>query len=135
MSDDVLDVVQRVDRATLPEMRNVDIDDVYVQMDYVLQQRATPMDLYHRWESQNWSTQDLDFSEDAQQWASMEGFFEGIRTELQRSLAPKAQGAQDNTRFRRTEPATAGQSGRGGSCCGPEASPPDRPIRIDRGFS
>lgn len=86
MSDDILDVVQRVDEATLPEMRNVDIDDVYVQMDYVLQQRATPMDLYHRWESQNWSTQDLDFSEDAQQWASMEGFFEGIRTELQRSF-------------------------------------------------
>src|SRR3712207_2186241 len=67
-------------------MTKVDIEDVYRQMDWVLQQRATPMDLYHRWEKQNWSTQDLDFSQDAEQWASMAGFFEGIRTELQRSF-------------------------------------------------
>jgi ribonucleoside-diphosphate reductase beta chain len=80
------EVVTRVDEATLPEMRNVDIDDVYVQMDWVLQQRATPMDLYYRWEKQNWKTQDLDFTQDAEQWASMAGFFEGIRTELQRSF-------------------------------------------------
>ena len=80
------DVVARVDGATLAEMRQVDIDDVYVQMDWVLEQRATPMDLYHRWEKQNWSTQDLDLSEDIQQWKSMEGFMEGVRTELQRSF-------------------------------------------------
>ena len=76
----------RVEGASLAELRNVDIDDVYVQMDHLLSLRPTPMDLYHRWENQNWSTQDLDFSEDAQQWAGMTGIFEGFRIELQRSF-------------------------------------------------
>lgn len=80
------EAVARVDEASLAQMRDVDIDDVYVQMDWVLQQRATPMDLYHRWERQNWSTQDLDFSEDVRQWSSMDGIFEGIRTEFQRTF-------------------------------------------------
>ena len=83
---DIPEVVQRVDDASLREMENVDIDDVYTQMDWVLQQRATPMDLYHRWEKQNWSTQDLDFTVDSEQWNSMTGVMEGIRTEFQRTF-------------------------------------------------
>jgi ribonucleoside-diphosphate reductase beta chain len=86
MSEQIPEVVTRVDNATLPQMRDVDIDDVYVQMDWVLQQRATPMDLYHRWEKQNWKTQDLDFAQDAKEWSEMAGVFEGFRTELQRSF-------------------------------------------------
>lgn len=86
MSEQAPEVVTRVDEATLRQMRDVDIDDVYVQMDWVLQQRATPMDLYHRWEKQNWLTQDLDFTKDAEEWAGMAGVFEGFRTELQRSF-------------------------------------------------
>ena len=84
MSD--IEIVNKVDRASLAELRGVDIEDVYTQMDYVLQSRATPMDLYHRWENQNWSTQDLDFTEDAQHWSDMTGVFEGFRTELQRTF-------------------------------------------------
>jgi ribonucleoside-diphosphate reductase beta chain len=80
------EVVSRVEGATLKEMRDVDIDDVYKQMDWLLESRPTPINLYHRWENQNWSTQDLDFSEDAAHWKSMEGAFEGIRTELQRTF-------------------------------------------------
>jgi ribonucleoside-diphosphate reductase beta chain len=80
------ELVGRVERASLKELRDVAIDDVYVQMDWLLDSRPTPMDLYHRWERQNWSTQDLDFTEDAQQWKDMGGFMEGIRTELQRSF-------------------------------------------------
>src|ERR671914_1474457 len=80
------EVVQRVDSASLGEMTKVDIEDVYTQLDWVLEQRATPMDLYHRWEKQNWSTQDLDFSTDAEQWNAMAGFMEGIRTEFQRTF-------------------------------------------------
>jgi len=83
---DTPEVVQRVDDASLDEMQKVDIEDVYTQMDWVLQQRATPMDLYNRWEKQNWSTQDLDFSTDAEQWAAMAGFMEGIRVEFQRTF-------------------------------------------------
>ncbi|MCA1706603.1 MAG: ribonucleotide-diphosphate reductase subunit beta [Actinobacteria bacterium] len=80
------EAVARVEDATLAEMRHVDIDDVYEQMDWLLDSRPTPIDLYHRWENQNWSTQDLDFSEDRAHWVSLDGPFAGIRTELQRSF-------------------------------------------------
>lgn len=83
---DVPEVVERVESASLAELRSVDIDDVYAQMDWLLARRPTPMDLYHRWEDQNWSTRDLDFSEDRVQWQGMAGFFEGLRTELQRTF-------------------------------------------------
>lgn len=80
------EAVTRVDDASLSDMRTVDIDDVYVQMDWLLDSRPTPIDLYHRWENQNWSTQDLDFTEDRTHWKSLDGPFAGIRTELQRSF-------------------------------------------------
>ena len=64
MDASVEKVVKRVDDATLAELRNVDIEDVYVQMDEMLKARPTPLDLYFRWERQNWATQDLDFTED-----------------------------------------------------------------------
>jgi ribonucleoside-diphosphate reductase beta chain len=86
MSETDAQVAQRVEEASLTDLRTVDIDDVYVQMDHLLDTRPTPMDLYHRWERQNWSTQDLDFSQDVEHWQQMTGLFEGIRTELQRSF-------------------------------------------------
>jgi len=86
VSERIPEVVERVDSATLPEMRHVDIDDVYEQMDWLLKSRATPMDLYHRWETQNWSTQELDFSEDAVQWKALNDGLPGFRIELQRTF-------------------------------------------------
>ena len=86
MSGSTPEVVKRVEDASLVDLRAVDIDDVYSQMDWLLQSRPTPLDLYFRWERQNWSTQDLDFTEDAAQWAEMAGMFEGIRTELQHTF-------------------------------------------------
>ncbi|MDP9069434.1 MAG: ribonucleotide-diphosphate reductase subunit beta [Actinomycetota bacterium] len=86
MTEQMPDVVARVEAATLPEMRHVDIDDVYAQMDWLLRSRATPMDLYNRWEKQNWKTQDLDFSDDIVQWQAMRDGFDGFRIELQRSF-------------------------------------------------
>ena len=80
------EVSERVERATLPELESVDIEDVYVHMDYLLRSRPTPMDLYYRWESQQWSARAVDFTEDKVHWASMTGAFEGFRTELQRSF-------------------------------------------------
>ncbi len=85
-SDDVPAEVDRVEQATLHDLGRVDIDDVYVQMDWLLRQRPTPLDLYDRWERQNWQTQELDFSTDREHWDSMTGIFEGMRTELQRSM-------------------------------------------------
>lgn len=80
------DTAERVERASLPELRDVDIDDVYVQMDYLLKSRPTPLDLYHRWESQNWSTQKLNFEEDRAHWEALGDGLQGVRTELQKSF-------------------------------------------------
>lgn len=80
------DVVERVEDASLSDLRSVDIDDVYEQMDWLLRSRPTPLDLYHRWEKQNWSTADLDFRDDVEHWRDMTGVFEGFRVELQRSF-------------------------------------------------
>ena len=77
------EVVERVEDADLAQMREVDIDDVYVQMEWLLNARPTPMDLYHRWERQNWSTEDLDFSTDHAQWQDL---FDGFKVELQRTF-------------------------------------------------
>ena len=84
--ESVRDVSERIESATLPELKTVDIDDVYVHMDFLLQSRPTPMDLYYRWERQQWSAQKVDFTEDKVHWDSMTGMFEGFRTELQRSF-------------------------------------------------
>jgi ribonucleoside-diphosphate reductase beta chain len=86
MTEATPEVVSRVEQARLGDLTNVDIDDVYEQMDWLLRARPGPLELYHRWEKQNWATQDLDFSEDAAHWADMTGFFEGIRIELQRTF-------------------------------------------------
>ncbi|MGH2756288.1 MAG: ribonucleotide-diphosphate reductase subunit beta [Actinomycetota bacterium] len=80
------DVVERVEDASLAEMRNVNIDDVYEQMDWLLESRPTPIDLYNRWERQNWKSQDIDFAEDRQQWDLLGTDFEGLQTEFQRSF-------------------------------------------------
>ncbi len=77
---------ERVEEASLADLHNVHIDDVYVQMDWLLESRPTPMDLYFRWERQNWRSQELDFSQDAEHWVGMAGAFEGFRTELQRTF-------------------------------------------------
>ncbi len=77
------EVVRRVEGADLDQMRDVYIEDVYAQMEWLLNSRPTPMDLYHRWERQNWSTADLDFSVDKPQWTDL---FEGFRIELQRTF-------------------------------------------------
>jgi ribonucleoside-diphosphate reductase beta chain len=82
----VPEVVERVDSASVKEMGGVHIEDVYQQMDWLLESRPTPLDLYYRWERQNWATQDLDFTQDVSDWQAMSGPFEGFRTEYQRTF-------------------------------------------------
>ncbi|HEX2051744.1 MAG TPA: ribonucleotide-diphosphate reductase subunit beta [Actinomycetota bacterium] len=86
MSEGTPEVVERVEGATLRDLHSVDIDDVYEQMDWLLERRPTPMDLYGRWERQAWSAHELDFTTDAQQWRDMTGVLEGFRVELQRTF-------------------------------------------------
>lgn len=41
-------------------------------MDDPLERRASPFDLYLRWEAQQWSTKHLDFTEDRVHWGMID---------------------------------------------------------------
>ncbi len=75
MSD--TDVASTVEAATLGQMSDMDIDNVYALMDVQLRERPGPVDLYRRWERQNWSVFDLDFTRDTQDWGRMPSLLKG----------------------------------------------------------
>lgn len=59
-------------RASLRELGEVAPDTILVgEIDDKLVNLPSYRDLYHRWEKQQWSTQDLDFSADREQWANV----------------------------------------------------------------
>lgn len=66
-----VDVARSVEQAGLDEMSTMDIDNVYLLMDVQLRERPAPRELYQRWEKQNWSAYDLDFSKDVSDWATL----------------------------------------------------------------
>jgi ribonucleoside-diphosphate reductase beta chain len=78
------DAFAHVTDADLAELRDVGVEDVYAYMDHLLERRASPYDLYIRWEAQQWSTQALDFAEDRLHWELME---EQARNELMRPFS------------------------------------------------
>ncbi|GAC1566364.1 MAG: hypothetical protein NVS3B14_08040 [Ktedonobacteraceae bacterium] len=62
-----------IEKASLRELGDVGGDPIIVgEIDDKLVSLPTYMDLYHRWERQQWSTQDLDFSIDRQQWSEVD---------------------------------------------------------------
>lgn len=67
MSD--ITIARDVEAADLKSMGNMDIDNVYVLMDVQLRDRPTARDLYKRWEKQNWSVYDIEFTKDIADWA------------------------------------------------------------------
>lgn len=60
-----LDVVAR---ASLKELGDIRIDDVLSFIDRGIENMPTYMDLYRRWEGQQWAVADLDFALDRQDW-------------------------------------------------------------------
>src|SRR6195256_282007 len=60
--------LERVARANLKELGDIRIDDVLAFIDRGIENMPSYMDLYRRWESQQWSVGDLDFSLDRQDW-------------------------------------------------------------------
>ncbi|MGB8348353.1 MAG: ribonucleotide-diphosphate reductase subunit beta [Ktedonobacteraceae bacterium] len=59
-------------RASLRELGEITPDSILVgEIDDKLVNLPSYRDLYHRWEKQQWSTQDLDFSADREQWADV----------------------------------------------------------------
>jgi len=66
--------LERVARADLRALGDIRIDDVLEFIDRGLENMPSYMDLYRRWESQQWAVADLDFSADAQSWREATDF-------------------------------------------------------------
>src|SRR5579859_171652 len=60
--------MDKIARAGLNELGDIRIDDVLSFIDRGIEKMPSYMDLYRRWESQQWSVGDLDFSLDRQDW-------------------------------------------------------------------
>src|ERR1700686_2490378 len=60
--------LDRIGRASLKELGDIRIDDVLSFIDRGIENMPTYMDLYRRWESQQWAVADLDFTLDREDW-------------------------------------------------------------------
>jgi len=74
--------VERVERADLAGLKDLDIDDVYAHIDALLAELPGPLDLYQRWERQQWSAAELDFTTDKQHWAALGPFLQDQLTQI-----------------------------------------------------
>src|SRR5438309_5278004 len=64
--------LERIARANLTELGDIRIDDVLSFIDCGIEKMPSYMDLYRRWETQQWAVGDLDFSLDRQDWLDAE---------------------------------------------------------------
>lgn len=63
---------ERVDAADLRTLGTFDPQEMVADLDQITETPSvTLLDLYHRWERQNWSAYALDFTQDAADWSSM----------------------------------------------------------------
>src|SRR3981081_1613552 len=60
--------LERIGRASLKELGDIRIDDVLSFIDRGIEKMPSYMDLYRRWESQQWAVGDLDFTLDREDW-------------------------------------------------------------------
>ena len=65
---DAKQVMERVAGASLKQLGDIRIDDVLLFIDRGLDSMPSYMDLYHRWERQQWAVSDLDFAPDRERW-------------------------------------------------------------------
>ena len=84
MARAIEDIVNEVDTADIKGLEKVDVENVYQQMDHLMQARPSPMDLYNRWEKQQWAVADLDFTLDKEHWNNLKAF-PGIGDQLQQT--------------------------------------------------
>lgn len=60
--------LDRIGRASLRELGDIRIDDVLAFIDRGIEHMPSYIDLYRRWEAQQWAVGDIDFSLDRQDW-------------------------------------------------------------------
>src|SRR5947209_5323980 len=69
--------LERVARATLREMGDIRIDDVLQFIDRGLERMPSYLDLFRRWETQQWAVADLDFGPDREAWLEADEIVRG----------------------------------------------------------
>src|ERR1700752_3446328 len=60
--------IDRIGRASLRELGDIRIDDVLSFIDRGIETMPSYMDLYRRWEAQQWAVKDINFSLDRHDW-------------------------------------------------------------------
>ena len=100
------DAIELVETTPLEGLANLHTDLVYTHVDYLVRELPGPVDLYQRWERQQWSASALDFGVDREQWGAMHprvreqlevsfgGFFFGEQA-VTDTLSPLLLGAPD----------------------------------------
>ncbi len=78
-----LEAVRRVEEAPLHELVTITVDDVEAQMDRLLGDDVDSASLYRRWEQQQWTVSELDFTQDKTDWESLPP---GIRQVTQHTM-------------------------------------------------
>ena len=68
--------VALVEDTDLEGLKDVDIEDVYTHIDVLLKELPGPLDLYQRWERQQWSASSLDFTTDRGHWEALGPFLQ-----------------------------------------------------------
>ena len=98
--------VLKVETTELDGLQDLDIEEVYTHIDVLLSELPGPLDLYQRWERQQWSASSLDFGIDKVHWDAsgdflqdqleqiFSGFFVGEQ-EVTDTLSPLLMGAPD----------------------------------------
>lgn len=100
------DEIRLVEDARLDDLKDVSAEVVYRHVDFLNRELPGPIDLYQRWERQQWSATALDFDADRAQWraapshvtvqleATFSGFFYGEQA-VTDTLSPLLMGAPD----------------------------------------
>ncbi|MDP9325431.1 MAG: ribonucleotide-diphosphate reductase subunit beta [Candidatus Dormibacteraeota bacterium] len=73
---DAAAIVRKVETTELLDLKDLDIADVYTHIDTLLKELPGPLDLYQRWERQQWSAASLDFTTDKAHWAAAGPFLQ-----------------------------------------------------------
>jgi ribonucleoside-diphosphate reductase beta chain len=69
--EQVNSTLERVSAASLRQLGDIRIDDVLLFIDRGLENMPSYLDLYRRWERQQWAVADLDFTPDRESWQTI----------------------------------------------------------------
>ena len=110
------EAVELVETTPLAGLADLSTDVVYTHVEFLGRELPGPIDLYQRWERQQWSATEIDFGVDREQWlglhpairdqleATFGGFFFGEQA-VTDTLSPLVMGApdEDNRLFLSTQ--------------------------------